>query len=300
MDHLRRVARFWNWLPAFRAVAESQHLPTASRELNVTSPALSRAIQLLERDLGVPLFRRVGRRLELGESGQRFLDALRDAMRLVHEATLQVREETFSGTVHIGSIGAITTTLLAPALERLLLIHPELLPVVITPSVEDVAAALRRGKLDIVFHGAVGDLAGLTTELLGTIESAVYCGRTHPLWGRENVTPEEVLQHHFVAPPPDAAAHSPEGWPSAVPRRIAVHVDQVRVGVEICLRGKLLAVLPDDLVRASPLGGSLWRLPFPDLARHPVFATHRTNLPLRTRHEVVLEAVREVLERQTG
>ncbi len=43
MQPLRRLVPFWNWLPAFRAVAESQHLPTASRELNVTAPALSRS-----------------------------------------------------------------------------------------------------------------------------------------------------------------------------------------------------------------------------------------------------------------
>ncbi|MHC4078781.1 MAG: helix-turn-helix domain-containing protein, partial [Planctomycetota bacterium] len=69
MDRLRRLAQLWNWLPAFRAVGETQHLPTASRALSVTAPALSRAVRLLERDVGQPLFRRIGRRIELNEAG---------------------------------------------------------------------------------------------------------------------------------------------------------------------------------------------------------------------------------------
>ena len=42
------VERIWNWLPAFRAVAETEHLPTASDLLHVTPSALSRTIRLLE------------------------------------------------------------------------------------------------------------------------------------------------------------------------------------------------------------------------------------------------------------
>ncbi len=58
MERLRRVASFWNWLPAFRAVAETEHLPTAAEALFVSPSALSRAIRLLEKDVGQPLFRR--------------------------------------------------------------------------------------------------------------------------------------------------------------------------------------------------------------------------------------------------
>ena len=51
-EHLpsERVSRIWNWLPVFRAVAETEHLPTASELLYVTPSALSRTIRLLEKD----------------------------------------------------------------------------------------------------------------------------------------------------------------------------------------------------------------------------------------------------------
>src|SRR5688500_1401843 len=160
MEPLRRIIRFWNWLPAFRAVAEFQHLPTAARSLFVTAPALSRAIRLLEKDLDVSLFRRTGRRLELNESGRCFLDAVRDAMRLMHEATLHVKAEQLSGPVRIASAGVITTTLLVPALDELRRAHSDLVPLVTTPAPNDLSALLRRGIVDIAFHGPAPGLDG--------------------------------------------------------------------------------------------------------------------------------------------
>ena len=52
MDKVQRLHRFWSWLPAFSAVAETQHLPSAALKLHVSPSALSRTIRLLEDDLG--------------------------------------------------------------------------------------------------------------------------------------------------------------------------------------------------------------------------------------------------------
>jgi DNA-binding transcriptional LysR family regulator len=49
-------------LRSFVAVADSGSISLAARRLNVTQPALSRQIQDLERDMGVRLFDRIGRR----------------------------------------------------------------------------------------------------------------------------------------------------------------------------------------------------------------------------------------------
>src|SRR5690554_4873240 len=74
------LATIWNWLPAFRAVAESEHLPTAAARLHVSAPALSRTVRLLEEHLEVELFNRVGRRLVLNSAGEQLLSAVQEAM----------------------------------------------------------------------------------------------------------------------------------------------------------------------------------------------------------------------------
>ena len=105
MERLRRVNRLWNWLPAFRAVAETEHLPSASALLGVSPSALSRTIKLVEEDVGRPLFDREGRQLRLNANGHAFLRSVRDAMRRVHDGLGEiVDDEQFDDVRNIGII----------------------------------------------------------------------------------------------------------------------------------------------------------------------------------------------------
>src|SRR5688572_16914551 len=65
-----RLSPLWNWLPAFRAVAETENVHEASRYLHVTPSAVSRAVKLLESEVGVALFNRSGRNVRLTREGR--------------------------------------------------------------------------------------------------------------------------------------------------------------------------------------------------------------------------------------
>src|SRR5687767_10980873 len=90
MHRFRRVAALWNWLPAFRAVAETQHLRRAGDLLCVSPSALSRSIHLLEDAIGGPLFVRAGRNLRLTALGDELLLVVRDSMRRLDDALRDV------------------------------------------------------------------------------------------------------------------------------------------------------------------------------------------------------------------
>jgi DNA-binding transcriptional LysR family regulator len=107
----------------------------------------------------------------------------------------------------------------------------------------------------------------------------------------------DVLEHEFVAPLPDAAGHTPEGWPVDLPRRIGLHVDQMRIGADVCASGELLAVLPDVIARTA--GGSLLRrLPVDIVPATPLFVCRRSAPEAAPRVDAVVEAVRaEILRR---
>lgn len=68
---LRRRLPSANALFAFEAAARLGSFSNAARELNITQPAISHAVALLERSIGHKLFRRAGPRLELTEAGER-------------------------------------------------------------------------------------------------------------------------------------------------------------------------------------------------------------------------------------
>ncbi|MCA8968842.1 MAG: LysR family transcriptional regulator [Planctomycetes bacterium] len=293
MDRLADLAEFWNQLPAFRAVAETEHLKDAARKLGVGAPALSRSVRLLEERLGTQLFVREGRGLRLNEAGRRLLESARIAMNHLDEAQLALRGETLSGPVHIASSGVVTTSYLLPAIIELRADHAGLVPVLSGPPPHDVVLRLQRGLLDVAFTSDVIDAPGLVREHLGTETSGLYCGTGHPLHGRTDITIDEACEHDFVGPP-QASGRASEGWPRDKPRRLGAIVDQMRIGLEFCASGHFLAVLPDALARSY--GRDLWRLPVDLDSRVDLFALLRESTGTRGRAEVVVDAVRRKIE----
>jgi len=86
MPRSRRIADVWNWLPAFRAVAEYESIHKAAVVLSISASALSRTVRLLESSLGAPLFVRSNGGLTLTAFGAEVLEGTRDAMRRVDDA----------------------------------------------------------------------------------------------------------------------------------------------------------------------------------------------------------------------
>src|SRR6266508_3444367 len=69
-------------LLAFTTIADTGGFARAAARLNLSQPALSRRMQMLEAELGVPLFDRIGRRVQLTSEGE---DLLRRSRRLLTE-----------------------------------------------------------------------------------------------------------------------------------------------------------------------------------------------------------------------
>ena len=61
-------------LKYFLEAAKTENLSQAARDLHISQPSLSKAIQKLEEELGAPLFQRDGRKLRLNQNGKAFLE----------------------------------------------------------------------------------------------------------------------------------------------------------------------------------------------------------------------------------
>ena len=95
-------------IQVFIKVADNQGFAAAARSLNMSPPAVTRAVAMLEEELGTPLFVRTTRLVRLTESGQRFLQ---DARRILHD--LEEAQDTATGS-HSAPRGELHVT--APAL----------------------------------------------------------------------------------------------------------------------------------------------------------------------------------------
>jgi DNA-binding transcriptional LysR family regulator len=272
-------------LPAFRAVAELQHLPSAAEEFRVSPSALSRSVRQLEEHLGVELFDREGRLL-LNDQGRDLLGVIRKAMALVDEGVENINSRVFSGTVRIAARGSFASVFVLPAAIELRKHHPKLAPEVHSMSAANVNTELHAIRMDLaVLDDPIPD-AGLRVEKLCELTYGVYCGPTHPLFEVPDPSAEQILAEAFVGPLPGQNDH----WPPEVSRIVGSRFEVLHHGLELCAAGSYLAVLPDRIAQSSERG--LRRLSFRELRPTTVYAVYREPVGERTKIDVVLDAIR--------
>jgi DNA-binding transcriptional LysR family regulator len=83
-------------------LAEVLNFSEAAKRLHIAQPALSKSIQQLEEYLGLPLFRRTSRKVELTEAGQRFVEEARKALHHAQRAVEAVNPQEAAETVVLG------------------------------------------------------------------------------------------------------------------------------------------------------------------------------------------------------
>ena len=140
-------------LRAFEAAGRHLSMTLAAEELNVTHGAVSRHIKTLEHDLGVPLFRRMTRRIALTDEGTDF-HAL--VARLLTELTRKaehLRAQNNGARLTIGTSVSFGIKWLAPRLHRLMEHYPEF---DIHLDVTDITVELGSGRVDAALRYGTG------------------------------------------------------------------------------------------------------------------------------------------------
>ena len=199
-----------NALRAFVAAAIHLSFAIAARELHVTPAAISHQIKGLEEHLGLRLFRRLAKGLELTRAGQALLPKLREGFDRLGEALEEMRAVEAPGTLAVSVATSFATRWLAPRLHRFVSAHPELdvrinastrlidprsnqlaaMDAVAGPPVEDA---------DIVVRFGIGDYPGFRVDKLLSVAVTPMCSprllkRGHPLRSAADLQ-QQVLIH---------------------------------------------------------------------------------------------------------
>ena len=115
-----------NALRAFEVAARHLSFKLAAEELSVTPTAISHQIRGLEQDLGVPLFRRLTRALELTPEGEAMLPKLREAMSAIAESVEAVRAMRPLSRLSVVAPPSFASRWLVPRLQRFAELHPQI------------------------------------------------------------------------------------------------------------------------------------------------------------------------------
>src|SRR5207244_5280782 len=178
----------------FVAVAEERHFTKAARGLRVAQPSVSRAIRVLEEELGARLFHRMTGNVALTPAGETLLPWARRVLADIDGATGEVRELAGlrRGRLAVGATPSLTITLLPPALAKFHSAFPGIELVLHEAGSRDLVAELEQGALDVALVIMPVRHETLETAPLLREELVVAVPHDHPLTARKSVPIAEL------------------------------------------------------------------------------------------------------------
>ena len=187
----------WNQIRAFLATVEEGSLSAAARALGQSQPTLSRQITALETDLGMVLFERVGRGLEITPSG---LDLV-EHVRAMGEAATRIslaasgHNHTIAGKVRISASDALAAHVLPPVIARIRAEAPGIdLEIVATNALSD----LRRREADIALRHQRPTEPDLIARLIHTSRAGLYAAPSYLARIGTPATAEDLTTADFI------------------------------------------------------------------------------------------------------
>src|SRR5262245_24043138 len=192
-------------LEYFLRVAQRRNISLAAAELNITQPSLTKSMKLLEKSLGVRLFDRLARGVELTDYGQTLLRHAEAVHVQVGDASQEIaalRSGTF-GAVAIGAGPAWLRRHLPLAVAQTVARYPGLRVRVAGGFDEELFRSLRRGEYDFVVAELPRpeDRRGLEAQALASDALGICCRIGHPLARKRRVPPKSLLDYPWVLLP---------------------------------------------------------------------------------------------------
>ncbi|NRS16405.1 LysR family transcriptional regulator [Brevibacillus sp. HB1.4B] len=184
-------------LQYFLTVARMEHVTEAARSLHVTQSSLSKTIQRLEEDLGVPLFDRKGRKLRLNEFGSKFLCRVDRALFELEQGKLELRDlsNPEHGTLEL----AVTTASTLPnILREFRKKRPDIQFHVQMLTTLEMVTLLHRGEIDFCLSSPPIQEDGIECQIVFIDPILVAVPRGHRLADRSIVSLTDLKDEWFV------------------------------------------------------------------------------------------------------
>ena len=192
-------------LKYYLKVAETLNFTDAAESLFISQATLSRKISMLEEELGVRLFERTTRSVQLSEAGKL---CLQDAKRIIENYdTLLLRTQGIAGqsagTIRIGYFRTDTAEYLARIVLRMRKEHPAIQIEYEKDELENLIDGLDSGSLDAVllFHPCISDDKNYERITIAHEYPSIIVSQIHPLASRGEVpltelTDQKVILHY--------------------------------------------------------------------------------------------------------
>ncbi|HVE41746.1 MAG TPA: LysR substrate-binding domain-containing protein [Planctomycetota bacterium] len=181
-------------LKYFVAVADELHFGRAASRLQISQPPLSQQIRRLEEELGVELFRRTKRKVQLTSAGRAFLDRARQLLQEVERAVEATRQAARGvvGRIEVGYAPTAEIRVIPRLLKRIRERSPKVEVGLHLLNPADLTEALRQSRIDVALTRLPLDEEGIRTERFLREELLLAVGARSLLARGETVRPERL------------------------------------------------------------------------------------------------------------
>jgi len=194
----------------FLAVAEELHFRKAALKLHIAQPPLSKQIQELEKELGIQLFKRTRRSVELTDSGRVFQREAYNALECIEKGILKARlaSRGEAGWLSIGFIGSSTYEVIPSVLQEFRRKFPEVELVLQEIQSSEQNQALREQRVHVSFARFPKPEPGLVFETIYTEHLIAALPQSHPLERKKFLTLSDLAGEPFILFPHQPSAHA--------------------------------------------------------------------------------------------
>ena len=248
----------------FIAVAEDLHFGRAAQRLHISQPPLSQQIAALEADLGVKLFMRTKRKVEITPAGTQFLKDARAILNEMKQAGGRARAaaEGITGTLRLG---LNYTAPLSPILSGIMHRYAKLYPDVRLELHENTSAkqldGLYNRTLDVCFIWPTRDDTSpeIAVAPISRDQLHLAMSRDHPLARKHNLSVKDLNGFPIILTQRQTRTNFYDALLGACRKAgfapdIRTNIVQMPFILNVAVTGQGIAFLPQFLARIRPQG----------------------------------------------
>lgn len=188
----------------FLTLAEELNFSRAAEKLHIAQPHLSRQIQELENQIGVQLFHRTKRQVELTNAGKAFMKKAYEIIDLVEQASTAARLSSLGtdGELRIGFTGTVQN--LIPTLQKYRKLFPKVKIELKYMNNTEQIVALNENKIDIAVVSTPIDNENIYIKPVKKLSFVLALPEKHPLAKKKTLSLSDLENETFIMTPKSA------------------------------------------------------------------------------------------------
>lgn len=189
-------------LEYFIVVCQELNFVHASQKISISQQALSKSIQTLEDELGVPLFKRLPRVLELTEYGEILLENVQSILSILRSTVRQINQlkQNEKSLLRFAFTDGIED---CQKLSGFMAMYPEYQLSSVAMTDREIEKNLLAGQIDFAISSAIGTNQALNYKVLHAYRAFLVVNKKHPLSQMQSLHISDLRDQNFIFAPSD-------------------------------------------------------------------------------------------------